>query len=174
MLLNKFKLLKQKNRKQMKNLKYIIAPAIAIAMFASCNSEVAAPSQAELDTQVEAKVKAATDQLKAECDSRIMSAAQMSKDSILVALGNKKPAAAAPAPKPASAPIKAAPVKQEPVKAEPVKPKGGLKGLSDQAKQEAGNPAGKGLKGLSDQAKEKAKEEAPKKGGLKGLSDQSK
>lgn len=162
----------------MKNLKYIIAPAIAIAMFASCNSEVAAPSQAELDTQVEAKVKAATDQLKAECDSRIMSAAQMSKDSLLVALGNKKPAIAAPAPKPASAPtkapIKAAPVKQEPVKAEPVKPKGGLKGLSDQAKQEAGNPAGKGLKGLSDQAKEKAKEEAPKKGGLKGLSDQSK
>jgi hypothetical protein len=117
MLLNNFNLL---NLHTMKKIQYIIAPAVALMMFAACNTEVKGPSQAEIDAQVDAKVKSATEQLKAECDSRIMTAAQLKKDSILVKLGQQKPAPAAPAP------VKAAPPKQntpkaDPVKAEPVK-----------------------------------------------------
>jgi hypothetical protein len=102
---------------RMKKLSFLIIPATAM-FFVACNTEAPAPSQADIDAQVEAKVKAATDQLKAECDSRIMAAAQLKKDSILVKMGSKP--APAPAPKP-STPVKQTPVKQEPVKQEPVK-----------------------------------------------------
>lgn len=158
----------------MKKIQYIFAPAIVLAFLASCNSAPQGPSQAEIDTQVEAKVKAATEQLKAECDSRIMAAAQLKKDSILVKMGMQK---AAPAAKAAGktdkekTPIKVVPPPQPapaPAPA-PEKPKG-LKGLSDQAKKDQGTT--QGLKGLSDQ--EKAKTTETKKGGLKGLSDQNK
>jgi hypothetical protein len=162
-----------KKFKTMKKIQYIIVPALALCMFAACNTEVKGPSQAELDAQVDAKVKSATDQLKSECDSRIMTAAQLKKDSILVKLGKQKPAPVAPAK---AAPPKQNPPKQNPPKVDPPKvdppkadpPKGGLKGLSDQSKNE--NGGGKGLKGLSDQNKQKATEEG-KKGGLKGLQD---
>lgn len=154
--------------------------AIILGFLASCSSEPQGPSQAELDAQVEAKVKAATEQLKAECDSRIMAAAQMRKDSILVKQGMQKPAPAAkepvkqappkqttaPAPAPAPAPTPApapAAIKEKPK---------GLQSLSDQNKEN--QPAGsKGLKGLSDQEKAKSPEPS-KRGGLKGLSDQNK
>lgn len=86
----------------MKNLKYIIVPALAAFMFTACNNEVKGPSQAELDTQVEAKVKAATDQLKADCDSRIMQAALMKADSMIAKTAGKKVAAPVAAPKPAA------------------------------------------------------------------------
>lgn len=100
----------------MKKLSFLIIPATAM-FFVACNTEAPAPSQADIDAQVEAKVKAATDQLKAECDSRIMAAAQLKKDSILVKMGSKP--APAPAPKPAPAPTKP-PVK--PVKPTPPPP----------------------------------------------------
>jgi hypothetical protein len=67
----------------MKTLKYIIVPVLTGLLFVACNNEPKGPTQAELDTQVEAKVKAATDQLKADCDSRIMQAAQSQADSLL-------------------------------------------------------------------------------------------
>jgi hypothetical protein len=166
MLLNNLNLLKIH---KMKKIQYIIATAVALMMFAACNTEVKGPSQAEIDAQVDAKVKSATEQLKAECDSRIMTAAQLKKDSILVKLGQQKPApAAAPAK---TTPPKQTPPKQTPPKVEPPKndpPKGGLKGLSDQSKKE--NGGGKGLKGLSDQNQQKSSEEG-KKVGLKGLKD---
>ncbi len=112
----------------MKKIQYIIVPALALCMFAACNTEVKGPSQAELDAQVDAKVKSATDQLKSECDSRIMTAAQLKKDSILVKLGKQKPAPVAakpaPAPKaPVKAPVKPTPPKVEPVKVDPKKDK---------------------------------------------------
>ena len=102
----------------MKKLSFLIIPATAM-FFVACNTEAPAPSQADIDAQVEAKVKAATDQLKAECDSRIMAAAQLKKDSILVKMGSKPAPAPAPAPKPAPAPTKP-PVK--PVKPTPPPP----------------------------------------------------
>ena len=84
----------------MKTLKYIMVPALTGLMFVACNNEPKGPTQAELDTQVEAKVKSATDQLKADCDNRIHQAAQREADSILA-----KAAMATPA-KPAAAPPK--------------------------------------------------------------------
>lgn len=91
----------------MKNLKYIIVPALAAFMFTACNNEVKGPTQAEIDTQVELKVKAATDQLKADCDNRIMQAAQLKADSILAKTASQQVEASAPvapAPKPAPKP----------------------------------------------------------------------
>ncbi len=160
----------------MKNLKYFILSAFTGLFFASCNEAAQGPSQAEIDQQVEAKVKEATDKLKADCDAQIMNAAQLKKDSILLKLGNK-PAAVPSKPttapsKPATAPTKPTakePTKQAPVQTPPVKeePKG-LKSLSDQSKQEAGKQGG--LKSLSDQNKA---QEANKQGGggLKSLRD---
>jgi len=84
----------------MKTIKYIITPALAAFIFTACNNEVKGPSQAEIDTQVEAKVKAATDQLKADCDSRIMQAAQMKADSILANSAANKVEVTAPVAQP--------------------------------------------------------------------------
>lgn len=104
----------------MKNLSYIVITASTL-FFASCATEPQGPSQTEIDAQVEAKVKAATEQLKAECDSRILGAAQLKKDSILVKAGQQKPVVATPAPKPTPTP-KAPPVKtKHPEVKEPVK-----------------------------------------------------
>ena len=87
----------------MKSIKYIIVPALAAFLFTACNNEVKGPSQADLDAQVEAKVKSATDQLKSECDARIQQAAQLQADSIVAKAAGKK-VTPAPAPKPAPAP----------------------------------------------------------------------
>ncbi len=163
-----------------KNLKYIVIPALTGILFASCNNAAEGPSPAEMDAKVEAKVKEATDKMKADCDAQIMSAAQLKKDSILVASGKMKAPANAKTTtttttkttsttKTTTEPVKVEPVKTNPVKEEPK----GLKKLSDQAKNDNGNQ--KGLKGLSDQSK--AADNAQKgnpKGGLKGLSDQQK
>jgi hypothetical protein len=96
----------------MKSIKYIITPVLAAFLFTACNNEVKGPSQADIDTQVEAKVKAATDQLKADCDNQIMQAAQIKADSILANVASKKevstvapkPAAASPTTKPTTKP----------------------------------------------------------------------
>jgi hypothetical protein len=77
----------------MKTYQYLWVPALTGLLFAACNNQVQGPSQAELDTQVEAKVKAATDQLKSDCDARILQAAQLQADSMM--------AKAAPTPAPA-------------------------------------------------------------------------
>jgi hypothetical protein len=157
------------------NLKYIIIPALAGIMFASCNNTPQGPTQAELDAKVEAKVKEETDKMKANCDAQIMQAAQLKKDSILVKMGKMK--APAPAPKSTTTKTtttKTTTTKTEPVKTEPVKvePKG-LKQLSDQNKKGEGKQGG--LKGLSDQSKTKENEsKGNTKGGLKSLSDQKK
>jgi hypothetical protein len=84
----------------MKNLKYIIVPALAAFMFTACKNEVKGPTQAEIDTQVELKVKAATDQLKADCDSRIMQAAQLKADSILAKTASQQVEVSVPVAKP--------------------------------------------------------------------------
>ncbi len=109
----------------MKSLKYIIVPALAGILFASCNTEAQGPTQAELDAQVEAKVKDATDKMKADCDAQIMNAAQLKKDSILVKMGKKvTPPAAPKAPAPPKSPVPPktrTPKVVEPVKSEPVK-----------------------------------------------------
>ena len=104
------------------NLKYIIIPALAGIMFASCNNTPQGPTQAEMDAKVEAKVKEETDKMKANCDAQIMQAAQLKKDSILVKMGKMK--APAPAPKPTTTKTtttKTTTTKIEPVKTEPVK-----------------------------------------------------
>lgn len=102
----------------MKSFKYIVIPALTGILFAACNTEPKGPSQAELDTQVEAKVKAATDQLKADCDSRIMQAAQLQADSLLAkAKPTSKPKATTPAPsttKPSTPKAPPTPVKTNP------------------------------------------------------------
>ncbi len=88
----------------MKNLKYILIPALTGFFFTACNTEPVGPSAAELDTQVEAKVKSATDQLKAECDSRLMQAAQLKADSVLAKVKKVAPKPATPAAKAPVAP----------------------------------------------------------------------
>lgn len=69
----------------MKNVKYLLIPALTGLFFTACNTEPKGPTQAELDTQVEAKVKAAADKLKADCDASIMQAAQAQADSMMAA-----------------------------------------------------------------------------------------
>ncbi len=98
----------------MKNLKYILVPALTGLLFVACNTEPKGPTQAELDTQVEAKVNAATEQLNADCNTRIMQAAQMQADSIIAKTSAKKAA-----PKPVAAP---APPKPKTVKTPPPPP----------------------------------------------------
>ena len=100
----------------MKSLKYILVPALTGLLFVACKTEPTGPSQADLDTQVEAKVKSATDQLKADCDMRMMQAAQMKADSVLAKV---KPATAKPATTPVASP---APVKEKPKPAAKPKP----------------------------------------------------
>ncbi len=110
----------------MKKIKYIIVPALMGIIMASCNSEPKGPTPAELDSQVEAKVKTATDQLKADCDNRIMDAARANADSIM-ALANKAPkpvaAPAAPPKAHAPAPAKVVTPPPPPVKVDPKKDK---------------------------------------------------
>lgn len=126
----------------MKHIKYILIPALTGLFFTACNTEPVGPSQAELDAQVETKVKAATDQLKAECDTRLLQAAQMQADSLLAKAAKKAPVAA---PKPAPAPVKPktpAPVKPKtpptpPAPPKPVQPNQGKK------TQESGENQGK-------------------------------
>jgi len=83
----------------MKSLKYLLVPALTGLLFAACNTAPQGPSQAELDAQVDAKVKAATDKLKTDCDARIMQAAQLKADTILASMA-KTSATAKPAPAP--------------------------------------------------------------------------
>ena len=79
----------------MKTLRYIMVPALTGLLFVACNTEPKGPSKAELDTRVEAKVKSATDQLKADCDNRIKQAAKTEADSILAMVKpTEKPAPA--------------------------------------------------------------------------------
>jgi hypothetical protein len=90
----------------MKHLKYILVPALTGLLFAACNTAPQGPSQAELDTQVAAKVKSATELLKSECDNRINTAAQIKSDSIVAIAAKRKaakpaPVAAKPKPTPA-------------------------------------------------------------------------
>lgn len=156
----------------MKNLKYLYIPVMAGLILASCNEAAQGPSQADIDQQVEAKVKEATDKLKSDCDAQIMNAAQLKKDSVLVKMGKAKPAETPkPATKPTATqkPVTPPPTKQAPVK-QPEPPKEtpkGLKSLSDQSKQE--NKQGGGLKSLSDQSKQQ--ENKQQGGGLKSLRD---
>jgi len=72
----------------MKTLKYILVPALTGILFAACNTEPKGPTQAELDTQVDAKVQTANDQMKADCDMRLMQAAQLQADSMLAKGGS--------------------------------------------------------------------------------------
>lgn len=128
----------------MKNLKYILIPALTGFLFTACSTEPVGPSAAELDTQVEAKVKSATDQLKAECDSRLMQAAQLKADSVLAKVKNVAPKPAAPAPKapvtpktPPKAPVKAPTPPAQPAppknpKADRFDTKGGKKTVTEE------------------------------------------
>lgn len=96
----------------MKTLKYILVPVLGGLLFTACNNAPVGPTQAELDTQVEAKVKAATDQLASDCNARIMQAAQLQADSMFAKLGNK-PAPVTTKPKTTTKPTPP-PVKQTP------------------------------------------------------------
>ncbi|KXK43957.1 MAG: hypothetical protein UZ11_BCD004000394 [Bacteroidetes bacterium OLB11] len=158
----------------------MILPVLAGIFFTACNEGTQAPSQSEIDQQVEAKVKEATDKLKADCDAQIMNAAQQKKDSILVRLGKATTTVTkvvpAPAPKPAPKPTTAPPKTKEPTKEAPVQnvpqpkeqPKG-IKSLSDQNKQESGKSGG--IKSLSDQNKAQEANKQQGGGGLKSLRD---
>ena len=108
----------------MKKIKYIIVPALMGIIMASCNSEPKGPTQAELDSQVEAKVKTVTEQLKADCDNRILDAARANADSIM-ALANKapKPAPSAPTKAHTPAPAKVVTPPPPPVKVDTKKDK---------------------------------------------------
>ena len=161
----------------MKNIKYIIVPALAALMFTACNNEVKGPSQAELDTQVEAKVKAATDQLKADCDSRMMSAAQMKADSMIAKTAGNKVTAPVATPKPvapSSKPITKPTTKPTtPVKGKTIE-SGGMRGQSDQSKlKDKKTIEGGGMRGQSDQNVKKDTRSI-EGGGMRGQSDESK
>lgn len=158
----------------MKNLKYIIVPALAAFMFTACNNEVKGPTQAEIDTQVELKVKAATDQLKADCDNRIMQAAQLKADSILAKTETKKVEASVPVAKPvAPAPKPTTPKVTTPVKSQTIE-SGGMRGQSDQSKLKDKNSVeGGGMRNQSDQNVKKDVRSI-EGGGMRGQSDESK
>lgn len=100
---------------KMKSIKYILTPVLAGIIFASCNSEVKGPSQADLDAQVDAKVKSEVERLKTECDNNLMNAAKLKADSIMAAASKKTPAKTQPVAKtPKVNPPKAVPPKQTP------------------------------------------------------------
>jgi hypothetical protein len=130
----------------MKNLKYIIVPALAAFMFTACNNEVKGPTQAEIDTQVEVKVKAATDQLKADCDSRILQAAQLKADSMMAKTVSQQaetttapvaaPKPVAPTPKPTTKPTTKPEVKTNP-KADRFNNNGGKNVTKEDTKEKA-------------------------------------
>jgi hypothetical protein len=160
----------------MKSIKYIITPALAAFLFTACNNDVKGPSQADIDTQVEAKVKAATDQLKADCDSRIMQAAQMKADSILA---NTQSAGKVETPaaknNTSSSTNTSAPATNSTPKAEPSKTVqgGGLRTQSDNAKAKDKNAVeGGGLRSQSDASKAKDNK-AVEGGGLRSQSDKN-
>ncbi len=99
----------------MKYTKSLLVIAAAASVFAvSCQQQgPAGPSEAQIDSLVNAKVQATTDQLKADCDAKIMQAAQMRADSILAAT-SKTPGAVKPATKPtATKPKPATPAKKD-------------------------------------------------------------
>jgi hypothetical protein len=98
----------------MKTLKYLLIPALTGLLFVACNTEPKGPSQAELDTQVDAKVKAATDQLKADCDNRIMQAAQMKADSVIAIAAKRAGVKKAPPTPKATTPAPPKVVKKTP------------------------------------------------------------
>ena len=158
----------------MKTIKYIITPALAAFIFTACNNEVKGPSQAEIDTQVEAKVKAATDQLKADCDSRIMQAAQMKADSIL-ALSKPATTVETPAVKNNTSSSSNTPATSSTLKTEPSKTVqgGGLRTQSDNAKANDKKAVeGGGLRSQSDASKAKDNK-AVEGGGLRSQSDKN-
>ena len=145
----------------MKSIKYIIVPALAAFMFTACNNEVKGPSQADLDAQVEAKVKSATDQLKSECDARIQQTAQMQADSIVAKAAGKK-VTPAPAPKPAPAPAAhttPAPKHTTPKTTKPVAPSNTVRPGSNQSNTKPANNHNR--PGSNEAQQQAAKNEAP-------------
>lgn len=158
----------------MNKLKYIIVPALTGLLFTACNNEPKAPSQADLDAKIEAKVNARTMELKQECDTRILEAAKLKADSIMNA------ATPAAAPKPTASTTPKAPTVKTPTVKTPVKEPnntveaGGLRSQSDQAKDKDKKAVeGGGLRTQSDQSKAKDKKSV-EGGGLRSQSDQAK
>ena len=159
----------------MKKIKYIIVPALMGIIMASCNSEPKGPTQAELDSQVEAKVKTATDQLKSDCDNRIMDAARANADSIMnVAKPQGKTTASAPTSKTkttTSTTATTATTSKTTTTASTTVPGGGLRTQSDNAKANDKKAVeGGGLRSQSDAAKAKDSK-AVEGGGLRSQSD---
>ncbi|MEZ5046177.1 MAG: hypothetical protein R2831_04225 [Chitinophagaceae bacterium] len=103
----------------MKKLIYISSFALVGLYFTACKTEPVGPSQAELDAQVEAKVQSVKDQLKADCDARLLQAAQAKADSIAAKTARK----AAPAPVAAPKAVPQKPKATPPPKATPAPPK---------------------------------------------------
>jgi len=76
--------------------------------FASCQNEApagnAGPSEAQIDSMVNARVEAIRSELMLQNDSLINALAQWKADSMIAAMKGAKPAATKPAPKPAPKP----------------------------------------------------------------------
>jgi hypothetical protein len=135
--------------------------AVAVAL-ASCNNAEEVKKQvdaqnATIQTLVDEKLNALTEQVNTECATKVDSLANAAfalyqeEAAKLAKKGGKKPA---PKPKPT-------PKKEEPKK------ETGMKGLTDKS-----NEGGKGLKELTDKTAEEKK--ASGQGGLKGLKDKKK
>jgi len=155
----------------MKKIKYIIVPALMGIIMASCNSEPKGPTQAELDSQVEAKVKTVTEQLKADCDNRILDAARANADSIMnIAKPPVKTTASASTTKTKTTATTATTTKTTTSSSTTVQG-GGLRTQSDNAKANDKKAVeGGGLRTQSDAAKAKDNK-AVEGGGLRSQSD---
>jgi hypothetical protein len=109
------------NKENMKKIIFAILPAVAL--FASCANDGGAPSQAELDAKVKARVDAAIDQAKTDCDARIIQSSQLRADSIIGARNAPKPQpAVVPVEKPAAPAKAAAPAPAKPASKPVAKP----------------------------------------------------
>ena len=162
----------------MKKVAYILIPALTGLFFTACQNEPKGPNQAEIDAQVAAKVESRIQELKTECDSRIMETAKMNADSIMAAAkggAKDKPKATPPAstPKTTTKTIKTPP--PPPVKeTKKTVEGGGLRSQSDQSKLKDKNSVqGGGLRSQSDEKKVENKNSV-QGGGLRGQSDQAK
>lgn len=162
---------------------FLVLAAASAVVFAACNggNTEGSLTKEQADSMAQAKLDSAEAALRAQNDSIIAAEAAEKlriEDSIRVAdsifnAGKKsgtttvikKNTTPAKQPQQPTAPVK--PAKEEPVK------QGGLKGKSDQAKQEQVQQSGGGLRSKSDQAKQEQSSQGSG-GGLRSKSDQAK
>src|SRR5690606_10591704 len=158
----------QKKNNQFMKHRILLLAAVTTVGFAACNSNQEGEyTQEQLDSIVQARADSTANALKLENDSVINAMADS-----LAAHDIETPVADAAGVNKGSSNsgTSSKPAKEEAPAEEPAK-EGGLRGKSDQSKQESNSG---GLRSRSDQAKQDQAAEKPNGGGLRSRSDQAK